>query len=526
VGVANFGRGLAFSREDEAPAEPTLGVGLGGSFALPISDAMQRRWMEIPMVNPSGESTMLGQWRIVLRRAEEAARGGRFEEAGALASQPDVADHYQLVRFRDRLGLDLISRAARRAEANDAQGAIDDLALAERFAAPPDQLAEARMELADRFAGEVREALALGEPDRALSRIDELVRHKIANPALKALRELAEAWRDAADEARRGEFGRARDLLGRAERLAPTAGAAAVKALAAVRADLAARQKEAAPKVEALYAALADGDWPRALAAAEALVATVPDHPAARRAQTEAWRRVAAISPSQSSPWSPRSPARKPEPGAPAESARPMAESRTDGPSGRFLLWVDAVGGYLACLDDRVVLGRAGAGGEADVPLMGDISRNHAAIVREAGGYRLEPLATTFLNGKSLTEPTPLRNGDIIRLGQTVELEFHQPSPVSATARLAVVSRHRLPMAVDGVLLMAETCIVGPGRQAHVRAPSMADPVVLYRQGGSLWCRSRGDFEVDGRPGSARAPLAFDSGVRGDGFSFSLEPVV
>ena len=28
------------------------------------------------MVNPGGESTMLGHWRIVLRQAEEAAAGG------------------------------------------------------------------------------------------------------------------------------------------------------------------------------------------------------------------------------------------------------------------------------------------------------------------------------------------------------------------------------------------------------------------------------------------------------------------
>jgi len=31
---------------------------------------------------------MLGQWRIVLRQAEEAARAGRFDEALALANRP------------------------------------------------------------------------------------------------------------------------------------------------------------------------------------------------------------------------------------------------------------------------------------------------------------------------------------------------------------------------------------------------------------------------------------------------------
>ena len=113
----------------------------------------------------------------------------------------------------------------------------------------------------------------------------------------------------------------------------------------------------------------------------------------------------------------------------------------------------------------------------------------------------------------------------MIRLGTSVELEFRQPSPASATARLAVVSRHRLPLAVDGVILMAETCIVGPSPQAHIPAPDLAEPVILYRQGTSLWCRAAGTFEVDGRPCASRAPLTLQSSVLGEGFSFSMEPV-
>src|SRR5947199_6536444 len=104
---------------------------------------------EIPMVNPGGESTMLGHWRIVLRQAEEAARVGRFQEAYALASRPDVADHHHAVQFRSRLALDLIARASRRGTADDLSGAIEDLDLADRIGAPPDSLAAARLSLAD-----------------------------------------------------------------------------------------------------------------------------------------------------------------------------------------------------------------------------------------------------------------------------------------------------------------------------------------------------------------------------------------
>src|SRR4051794_26551602 len=102
------------------------------------------------MVQSGGESTMLGHWRIVLRQAEEAARAGRYDEALALASRPDVADHHHAVQLRGRLALELVARAGRRGE-------VEDLALAERLGAAPDALAAARLKLADRVAAEVRD---------------------------------------------------------------------------------------------------------------------------------------------------------------------------------------------------------------------------------------------------------------------------------------------------------------------------------------------------------------------------------
>jgi hypothetical protein len=505
------------------------------------------------MANPGGKSTMLGHWRMVLRQAEEAAKAGRYDEALVLASRPDVADHHHAVRLRTKLALDLIARASRRGECDDVTGAIEDLDLAERQGAAPDTLAAARLSLADKVSGEVRDDLDAGEPARVVERVELLARHKVGGPALRRIREIAEAWQAALDEARRGEFGRAHDQLDRAERLA--AGTAQA-ALAGTRRDVETRQKAAAPRVEALYTALAAGRWPEILTASELVLETVPEHPAARQARTRAWQQIAAMSPSAS--W-PQRGARVPQAGperAPAEDsgppaeaaptpagwlngisrasfvtqpqpqqpqpARPPARAVESGPKGRFLVWVDTVGGYLVCLDDRVILGRAGPDSQADVPLMGDLSRNHATLVRDGDSYVLRAQQPTFVNGRKV-ETTPLRDGDVIRLGSTVELEFRQPSPVSSTARLAIVSRHRLPLAVDGVLLMAETCIIDGSPQAHIPAPGLAQPVVLYRQGGALWCRAAGGFEVDGRACSARAPLTLQSSILGDGFSFSLE---
>ncbi|MDR3632600.1 MAG: FHA domain-containing protein [Isosphaeraceae bacterium] len=509
------------------------------------------------MVKPGGYRTMLGHWRIVLRQAEEAARAGRYDEAVALVSRPDVADHRNALHLRGRLAQELVARASRRGCADDVSGAIDDLDLAERIGAPPDALAAARLSLADLVAAEVRADLDAGEPARVAERIEKLAKHKVSGPSLRRTREIAEAWQAALDEARRGEFGRAQDHLDRAERLA---NGSAPAALAVTRREIETRQKTAAPKVEALYQVLATGKWPEILAAAEAVLDTVPEHPAARQSRANAWHQIAAIAPAAKAsfpqpgarvPQAPPAAEQEPEgassegivwlnatvrpadgplrprprPAVPARrlpAARTVAQRSDPGPSGRFLLWVDAVGGYLVCLDHQVILGRAGSDSQADVPLMGDLARHHATIVRDGESYVIRAQQATYLNGKKV-ESAPLRDGDVIRLGPSVELEFRQPSPVSATARLTVVSRHRLPLAVDGVLLMGETCIVGPSPQAHVLSKNLSDSIVLYRQGAAVWCRAPGSFEVDGRPCSARAPLTLQSSVLGEGFSFSLE---
>lgn len=506
------------------------------------------------MVNPGGKLAMLGQWRIVIKQAEDAARAGRLDEALSLVTRPDVAEHRQSVALRNRLAQDLVGRATRRAEADDPAGAIADLDLAERHGAPPDLLATARYVVAEREAAEIQVEFNAGDPAKVVDRVAKLASHGVTGASLRRMREAAETWSKALDDSRRGEFGLAAEGLDRASRLA---GGLAVEALAAARRDLADRRDASSPRIERLYTALGSSRWSETLAAAESVLELIPDHPAARQARARAWQQIAALNPGASLPG--RSARPTPPVASPKGNATPRtgivfldpAEAPTEpatvpwrdallgkgvahpprlkvhdlgGPRGRFVLWADVVGGFLVCLDSEVVLGRDGTDSPADVPLLGDLSRHHASLIRDGDGYILKARHTTFVNGRRV-ETAALRNGDVIRLGSTVEIEFHQPSPVSSTARLEVVSRHRLPMAVDGVILMAETCILGPSSQAHVPAPNLSAPVVLYRQGPSLWCRAPGEFEVDGKRQAGRAPLASKSSVQGEGFSFSLEPL-
>ncbi len=172
------------------------------------------------MVKPDGKATMLGHWRIALRQAEEAARAGRYDEAIALASRPEVAEHHHAAALRGRMALDpdLPRDPPRRGRR---PGRRDRRLPARRVdRRRPDALASARLKVADRVASEVRIDLEAGEPGRVVERVDELARQKIGGPALRRIREVADAWRVAMEEARRGEFGRSHEALVRAERLA------------------------------------------------------------------------------------------------------------------------------------------------------------------------------------------------------------------------------------------------------------------------------------------------------------------
>jgi hypothetical protein len=494
------------------------------------------------MVKPDGKATMLGQWRMALRQAEDAAKAGRYEEAIALTSRSDLLGQHNAVALRGKMALELIARGIRRAESDDITGAVDDFRLAETLGVGPDTLAAARLNVADRIATEVRLDLESGEPSRVVERIDEFGKQKLNGPALRRLREVADAWRMALDEARRGEFGRAYEALDRAERLASGSPPAA---LAAARRELTERQSVAHPRVEALYAALESPKWTEVAAAADRVLEVIPEHPAARQARSKAWQQIAIVgtpatglslgrpkliptalgldaegsADAQTSQTVPST-----QKHGAASPARSLAKAGQPGPKGRFLLWVDTVGGFLFCLDDKVILGRAGVDSNADIPLLGDLARNHATITRDGESYLLQAVKQTFINGQEI-QISALHDGDVIRLGSSVELEFRLPSPMSTTARLMVVSRHRLPLAVDAIILMAETCIIGPSSQSHIPASNLDDSVVIYRQGTGLACKAPGAFEVDGRTCAARAPITLQSSVFGDGFSFSLEPL-
>lgn len=193
----------------------------------------------------------------------------------------------------------------------------------------------------------------------------------------------------------------------------------------------------------------------------------------------------------------------------------------------RFLLWIDRVGTFLLCMGERVSLG--GPVSEppaADVALLANLSRRHAEIVRGGEGYYLQAAAATTVAGRAVHERAYLADGNEIGLGERVKLRFRLPTIISGTARLEYISDHRPSQAVDAVILMDDTCILGPGQESHVRCPGWQHPVLLHRSEEQLCCKSRSELYVNSERVTGSAPLTDGSIVTGIDGRFRVEAVM
>jgi len=201
---------------------------------------------------------------------------------------------------------------------------------------------------------------------------------------------------------------------------------------------------------------------------------------------------------------------------------REIAMTPTPG-NARFVLWIDAVGGYLVCTGNRLVIGQAAPGNPVDVAVQGDVSRRHAIVSRHGEGYVLEPVQAVRVGGQTLTRPVNLSDGDVLELGGSVRLRFRKPHVLSGSACLEFVSRHRTLPLVDGVLLMAESCVLGPAGTNHVVCRQWGSDLVLFRRDEQLHCRSPQSLEINGRRGSGQIPLQGNTRIVGEDFSLSVE---
>lgn len=469
---------------------------------------------------------MFQPWRLKLKAAEEALKSQRLDDARQILSSPDVREFYPARRLQSVLAGQYLERGRVQALAGDSSAGWRDLQTAVTLGADAAAVAELRGLLVSQVLDEAAAFLQAEEPAAALERLRMLDAHA-ATPDVRRLKQTAVKLELAAEQARQGELAAAEATIRAALELAPE--------ITRLNELLLRYQSQREMLLELhgeLHAAVAKQDWTAAAQVAQRALEFAPGDPLALDVRHRAWSAIGASLPA-AAPRPRRGPlqvvpgrVKLNGPGALASVERPSAldESAADRPAApRFLLWVDGVGGYLVCEGDELVIGQPAPGNRVDLPILADLSRRHAVVRRYSEGYVLEPVKECRLDGRPVAAPVSLRDGCQVELGSGVRLRFRKPHPLSSTAVLEFVSRHRTQPSCDAVVLMADTCVLGPGGQSHVTCRNWSKELVLFRQADGLGARYHGGFEIDGVMVENRAAVTRNSRVVGPDFSLTLE---
>ncbi|MEX0818935.1 MAG: FHA domain-containing protein [Pirellulaceae bacterium] len=445
---------------------------------------------------------MFQTWRLKLREAEEAYRAGDLAKAGRMLVNERLTQFLPGRRLATKVTTQQVERAVQDIKCSDLDSAWEELDKAISLSGETSAVLQAKRKITEVAIQDIGRMLCAGDATAALAAIESLEKRKVAAATLATLKQVAQRLHSAANLAKRGKFADAESQLEIAMRLRPD-----LAELEQSRWDCRERAKQFGGLTEQLHAAMTEARWSDVVSLADQLLQLAPESMLAKEARKKAWANAGAkVVDSRHIPsnWA---------------SDSDLGEVNGE----RFLLWVDGVGGYLVSMASEVILGQASPGNRVDIPILADISRRHAKIRRDGEGYTIEPLHVLRLNGKAIQTTAILSDGDEIELGSGVRFRFRRPHALSASARLDLISRHRTQPYADSILLMAESCVLGPRWQNHVVCPGWEADVVLYRQDGELYCRTMDAIEIDGELCDGRGRLNSNSHVAGSDFSMSLE---
>ncbi|MBC8355756.1 MAG: FHA domain-containing protein [Planctomycetes bacterium] len=445
---------------------------------------------------------MFQTWRLKLREAEEAYKTGDLAKACKMLVDESLTQFLPGRRLAAKVTTKKAERAIQCSKCSDFDSAWGEIEEAISLGGETTAVQRAKDKLVEAAVHDISTALRTGDATAALTAIESLEKRKVAIASLMPLKQLAQRIQSAANLVKRGKFAEAESQLEIAMRLRPD-----FAELEQGRSDCLARAEKFGSLTEQLHHVMAEESWSEVVPIADQLLQLAPESTLAKEARRAAWAKVGAKF---------------------VDSRRVPGKLSTENDLGevngdRFLLWVDGVGGYLVSLASEIVLGQAAPGNRVDIPILADISRRHAKIRRDGEGYTIEPLHVLRLNGQAIQTRAILSDGDEIELGSGVRFRFRRPHALSASARLDVVSRHRTQPYADSILLMAESCVLGPRWQNHVVCPEWEADVVLYRQDDELYCRAMDAIEIDGELCDGRGRLNSNSHVAGSDFSMSLE---
>lgn len=456
-------------------------------------------------LHPDKRHPMFQAWRMRLQEATKAVDCDRIEEALRLVEDHQLVQYGPGKELASKIAAKLLGRASARITQGDRGGAGIDLEEARRLQGETEAWLAARGALVDQTIAEARIRLAAGDPQASARLVDDAARIHPASTLVQRWRQVLGKVESARRSEEFGRFGEAESQLHAAVALEPQ-----WEWLRDYRTRLRERGMTLDLLLEKLERQKNDLAWTEALHTAQQVAAISPEHPAVRETRQRA---SAADSPVNVPPthyWPHAK--RSPSVGSPMTS------------NGRLRLWIDGVGGYLICPQNRVTIGRGGPHSQADIALAAELSRQHAAIERRKDAYFLIAEHETLLNNKPVADEALLNDGDEITLGRSVRCEFERPHPWSMSARVNWLTRHRPQMAPDGVLLLADSIVLGRSSQSHVIVPHLPDEMILFVQGDQLMLRSKTSFNVDGRRCEGRVAVPFGSQITSDAISMMIEP--
>jgi hypothetical protein len=189
-------------------------------------------------------------------------------------------------------------------------------------------------------------------------------------------------------------------------------------------------------------------------------------------------------------------------------------------------LWIDGVGCWLVWFGNELTVGNAASGSmKKHLSVQADLRTIHAAFTRTGDEYRILPHGAVHVNGNRIDRETLLRNLDEVTLGEDVAWRFSIPSPLSPSAVLAFESTHRPVPRLDGVVLFKSTCLLGPGRQAHVPCPEWQNERVLFVRDGGLWIKTGNGGQGAGVRGDEPISVADGDVLENDDGRFRVEMI-
>src|SRR3954452_19036586 len=394
---------------------------------------------------------MFPTWRLRLREARVAWQSGRYDDASRVLSDESLREFLPAKQLARDVAGKMVERARDRFALGDTSAGWQDLQAADRLGGQVEAVTKPRHEYADGILQDARKYLAAGEPVPALSRLEKLHKRGLSDEHIRACTQIAQLMQESTKQASHGHFADAAATIHHAQAFAhleanPTGimdDVATYLDSEAIR--LESKVAECQRLTSEMHAALTTENWSTVLSAADALLAIAPQHSAAAQARRRAWKAVGMDVTCMYSGRLPRGPVALAVDKAPVRhgrlSTRPTSRSsEVDTVAGsekpnRALLWVDAVGGFLVCLDESIVIGQPSPSESIALPIFADLSRRHAVIRREAGAYVVDPLQRTLIDGREIKSPTVLADNHLIQLGDNVRIRFNKPHALSATAK-------------------------------------------------------------------------------------------